>query len=124
MVTWWRDRTGGSQLGCLGTLLVFGVFIYAVVKVGPPWLRYQQFRDEMHADAQFAISLPDSVIRSRLMLRADSLRLPEEAKRKLYIHRGQNPKVILIRSQYSERIHFFLLGDKVLTFRPKVEESI
>jgi hypothetical protein len=124
MVTARRDRRGTSQAGCLGTLLLFGLFVYALAQVGPPWLRYQQFRDEMHADAQFAISLPDSVIRSRLMLRADTLRLPLEAKRKLYIHRSQNPKVILIRSQYSERIHFLLLGDKVLTFRPKVEEPI
>ena len=124
MVTGRRDRRGGSQLGCLGSLLLFALFIYVVAKVGPPWLRYQQFRDEMRADAQFASSLPDSIIRNRLLLRADTLRLPLEAKRKLFIRRSQNPKVILIRSQYSERVHFFLLGDKVLTFRPKVEEPI
>lgn len=120
----WRDRGGSSQIGCLGTLVLFGIFVYALAQVGPPWLRYQQFRDEMHADAQFAVSLPDSVIRNRLMLRADTLRLPLEAKRKLYIHRSLNPKVILIRSQYNEIVHFFLLGDKVLTFRPRVEEPI
>lgn len=102
---------------------MLGIFIYVLAKLGPPWLRYQQFRDEMHADAQFASSLPDSVIRNRLVLRADSLGLPDEAK-KIYIRRSLNPRVMLIRTQYGERVHFFLLGDKVLTFRPKVEEPI
>jgi hypothetical protein len=123
MVTPGRGRTGRAPLGCLATLVVFGVFIYGVIKIGPPWLRYQQFRDEMHADAQFAISLPDSVIRSRLTMRADSLRLPPEAK-KLIIRRNRARRTILIQATYSETIHFFLLGDKVITFRPKVEEAI
>ena len=123
MVNRWQDRSGRAPLGCLGTLVVFGVFIYVLLQIGPPWLRYQQFRDEMHADAQFAISLPDSVIRARLMIRADSLGLPAEAK-KLVIRRNKAAKTILIRSQYSERIHFFLFGDKVFTFHPKVEEAI
>lgn len=123
MVTPWRDRRGGTRAGCLGSLLMLAAFIYLIAMLGPPWLRYQQFRDEMHADAQFAVSLPDSVIRNRLVLRADSLGLPDEAK-KIYIRRSLNPRVILIRTQYGERLHFFLLGDKVWIFHPMVEEPI
>lgn len=123
MVAIRRDRSGRAPLGCIGTLLVFGVFIYAVSKLGMPWLKYQQFRDEMHADAQFAISLPDSVIRTRLTIRADSLGLPPEAK-KLVIRRNKAQRTILIQSKYTVTVHFFLLGDKSFTFRPKVEEAI
>jgi hypothetical protein len=119
-----RDRAGRAPLGCIGTMLIFGVFIYAVSKVGMPWLKYQQFHDEMHADAQFAVNLPDSIIRNRIMLRADSLRLPPEAKKSLVIRRNKAQKTILIQSKYSITVHFFLLGDKVFTFRPKVEEAI
>ncbi len=118
------DRAGRAPLGCIGTLMVFGIFIYAVSKLGPPWLHYQQFRDEMHADAQFASSLPDSVIRNRVLLRADSLGLPLEAKKNLNIHRSKSPKVILIESRYALRINFFLIGDKIIRFHPKVEEAI
>lgn len=124
MVTTRGNRAGGTKLGCVGSLLLLGLFIYAAAKLGPPWLHYQQFRDEMRADAQFANSLPDSVIRNRLVLRADSLRLPPEAVRNLSIRRTRNPRVIVIRTQYSERIRFFLLGDKMWTFHPRVEEPI
>jgi hypothetical protein len=124
VVAAWRNRAGGTQLGCVGSLVLLGLFIYAVAILGPPWLRYQQFRDEIHADAQFASSLTDSVIRNRIVLRADSLRLPNEAAQKLSIRRTANPRVIIIRTQYSERLHFFLLGDKLWTFKPRVEEPI
>ncbi len=124
MVTIRRNRAGGSRLGCLGSLLLLGLFIYAAAKLGPPWLRYQQLRDEMHADAQFASTLADSVIRNRIMLRADSLRLPLEVAQKLTIRRSASPRVIVIRTEYSERIHFLLFGDKVWTFHPRVEEPI
>lgn len=118
-----RGREGRAPLGCLGTLALLGVFIYVVSVVGPPWLRYQQFRDEMHADAQFASTLPDSVIRNRLLLRADSLGLPPQAKR-VTIHRTPSPRVITIQAEYKVVLHFILFGDKVITFRPRVEEPI
>ena len=102
------DRAGRAPLGCIGTLVLFGVFIYAVTKVGTPWLQYQQFRDEMHADAQFASSLPDSVIKNRVLLRADSLGLPPEAKKNLHMHRGTSPRVFLIETRYSIKLNFIL----------------
>src|SRR5262245_3545219 len=98
-----RNRRGGGALGCLGSIVVLATLVYAGFKLGPPWLRYQRFRDEMKQDAQFAISLPDSVIRNRLFLRADSLGLPPEAKKLLRIHRTRSPRIITITSEYAEQ---------------------
>lgn len=123
MVASWRNRSGRAALGCVGSIAILVVVIYLAAKLGPPWFRYQQFRDEMHTDAQFAISLPDSTIHDRLVLRADSLGLPVEARR-VIIRRSIAPRVITIRAQYQERVHLFLLGDRILTFKPHVEEPL
>ncbi len=123
MVTVWRDCRGRGALGCLGSLLVLAALIYAGFIFGPPWLRYQQYRDEMKTEARFSISLPDSVIRSRLAVRADSLRLPAAARKISIVRHGGSPPTIIISAAYDEHLHLLLLGTRTLHFKPSVEAT-
>jgi len=123
LVTVWRDRRGRGALGCLGSLVVLALLIYAGFIFGPPWLRYQQFRDEMKTEARFSISLPDSVIRARLAVRADSLRLPAAARRVTIVRRGGSPPTITISAAYDEHLHLLFLGERTLHFKPTVEAT-
>ncbi|HEX3928347.1 MAG TPA: hypothetical protein VHW65_10145 [Gemmatimonadales bacterium] len=119
-----RDRHGRTSLGCLGTIVLFVVIGYLAAELGPPWLRYQQFNDEMRSAARYGVSLPDSVIRARIMARADSLRLPLAAHHVVIVrHRGTNG-TIRISAPYTETIHLLLLGDRTLHFKPSAEESL
>jgi hypothetical protein len=117
------DRRGGSRFGCTVLLLLFAAVVYAGFTLGPPWLRYQQYRDEMRTNARFAVTLPDSVIRSRLLERADSLRLPKAA-RQIVIRHTVRPDMIRISAEYDEYVDFIFLGRKKLHFHPSVEEPL
>lgn len=118
-----RPLRGGSKIGCLGSLLLIGAAIFLVVQLGKPWFRYQQFRDVMKSSARYAVSLPDSVIRARLMATADSLGLPKEAKR-LHIDRRRSPANIEIWSEYVEKVKFPFYGVVPIHFKPRAEEAL
>lgn len=124
MVTRSDSRRGGSKFGCLSTLIVLIVFVYAGVLFGRPWFRYKQWADEFQSQAGFAAVLSDSTMRARIVGRADSLNLPPAAIRKLSIKRLPNPPRVEIRSEYTETVHVPFLGDKVLTFKPFAESSL
>ncbi len=123
MVTIWQDRAGRGALGCLTSLVVLAVLIYAGFVLGPPWLSYQQYRDEMKTEARFSVSLPDSVIRARLAVRADSLRLPEAARKVTIVRHGGSPPMIRIAADYRVHVWFLLLGERTLHFKPSVEAT-
>ena len=61
---------------------------------------------------------------ARAEARADSLRLPAAAKKKLTIQRLPNPPRVEIRSTYTETVHIPWYGDKVLTFTPFAEAPL
>ena len=61
---------------------------------------------------------------TRIEARADSLRLPAAAKKKLTIQRLPNPPRVEIRSTYTETVHIPWYGDKVLTFTPFAEAPL
>lgn len=124
MVTLPASRRGASKVGCLVPLVVLGLLLYAGVLFGKPWFRYQQWRDDFNNSAGFATTLSDSAIRSRLAASADSLNLPEAAKRHLNIQRLPRPARIEIRSEYTETVHLPWFGDKVLTFKPFAEADL
>ena len=118
-----QSRRGSGTAGCLAWVALFAILIFLAVQFGKPWFRYQQFRDVMKSSARYAVALPDSVIRARLMSVADSLGLPKEAKR-VTIHRSARPAVIEISSQYSEKVSLPLFGSVLLRFKPRAEEAL
>lgn len=124
MVTPPAGRRGEGKFGCLVPLAILGLLLYAGILFGRPWFRYQQWRDEIHTVAGFAEALPDSAMRARIEARADSLRLPPAAKKRLTIQRLPNPPRVEIRSTYTETVHIPWYGDKVLTFTPFAESPL
>jgi hypothetical protein len=118
------NRRGRGTLGCLVPLVLLGLLLFVGIKFGRPWFAYQQFRDEMSSVAKFATTLSDSAMRARLMARADSLRLPTEAKDRLQFTRLGDPPRIHIETEYSATVVLPLLGPKVLHFRPTAEASL
>lgn len=124
MVSLLRDRAGKGGIGCLGTIVVFVLVIYFGSRFIPPWVRYEQFRDEMRSNAQFATTLTDSVIRLRLVAQADTLGLPSEAMRIVIRRRVGRPSTISISAEYTERVDLPILGIKLLHFKPKAEETL
>lgn len=117
------SRRGAGSIGCLATLVITAAVIFLAVQLGKPWFRYQQFRDVMKSSARYAVSLPDSVIRARLMASADSLGLPKEAKR-LKIVRSRSPANITISSEYVEKVKLPLYGLLQIHFKPRAEEAL
>ena len=65
-------RRGGSNLGCLLSLLLFVAALYYGVHVGEVYLRYYRLLDAMRFQASIAPSVTDEVIKRRLMATADS----------------------------------------------------
>jgi len=118
-----RPLRGSGTVGCLAWIVLGATLIFLAVQFGKPWFRYQQFRDVMKSSARYAVTLPDSVIRARLVSVADSLALPKEAKR-LTIRRSVRPDKIEISSQYSEQVMLPVIGAVILRFKPRAEEAL
>jgi hypothetical protein len=123
LVSLFRDRAGKAAKGCLGTIVIIVVAAYVGARVVPPWMRYEQFQDEMRANARFGTTLPDSIIRIRLVAQADTLGLPPDARR-IVIRRRGGPPTITISADYSEKITLPIFGIKLLHFKPKAEEPL
>src|SRR6185436_8910411 len=75
-----KTRRGATTFGCLlmGVLAVGA--IYFGMKIGKVYWTNLDFQDTMKQNIRFAETLTDKQIRDRLVARADSLGLPEEAK--------------------------------------------
>ena len=104
------------------------MLIIAVVYFGgrfiPPWIAYEQFRDEMKSNARFATTLPDSTIRMHLLAQVDTLGLPPEARKITIKHRLGRPPTITISADYFVKVMVPIFGVKLLHFKPSVTESI
>lgn len=116
-------RKGNSSIGCLGSLIILAVMVYAAVLFGQPYMRFRQYQDQMKTSARFAVTIPDSVIRIRLTSLADSLGLPSRAKR-LHITRNEMRQRITIRAAYDEIVKIPFLGPRVWHFAPRAEERL
>lgn len=119
-----RNRHGKGGLGCLGTIVVFGLIAWFGSRFINPYMHYEQFRDEMRSEARFGTSLPDSIILIRLRAQADTLGLPIEAKKISIRRRGGRPPTITISADYAEKITLPIFGIKLLHFKPKAEEPL
>lgn len=120
----WRPlgRRGAGTLGCLLSLLLFVVVLYYGVHIGEVFYRYYQYRDAIASAARFAPSLPDDVLRTRILDRADELGMPSEA-RFLRIRRVGQPNRILISTTYEEHVDLPFFSH-AFTFSPRVEAPL
>ena len=101
MVNARRRREGKARLGCLVAMLLFGATLYFAMNIGSAVLRYIEFQDAMATEARFAARNGNEVILARLRAKADSLDMPEGAKR-IQIRRKGNQ--IWIWAEYTELI--------------------
>ena len=94
-------RAGRSRLGCLVVLLLLVAAGYFGVNVGEAYLRYVAFRDAVRQEVRFARMRTDAQIRERLVAKADSLGLPDEARR---IGVVRSDRDIVVTSEYGELV--------------------
>ncbi len=94
-------RRGAGAVGCLFGLLVAAAIAYFAVNVGEVYLRRYRLEDAMRQEARFASRRTDAQIRQRLAALADSLDMPEGARRILIRRSGRH---IGISAEYYETI--------------------
>lgn len=112
-----RTDAGKSSLGCLVFLLFVGAVLYFGVTIGNVFWREYQFQDAMNTEARFAAHNGNEIIIAHLRAQADSLGLPEGAK-KIQIRR--KPNQIWIWSDYIETVELPWMV-KEISFEPHVE---
>jgi len=122
MVTRSHRRHGGSNLGCLISLLILAAMLYYGVNIGEVYWRYYQLVDEMKSQARLAPSLTDATIRRRLILQVEELGLPADAE-EFRIRRSGRTRLITIETEYSESVDlpFF---KHTFRFTPKAEMQL
>ena len=112
-----RSRSGKSSYGCLVFLLLVGATLYFGINVGNVYFRAYQFQDAMTQETRFAARNGNDVIIAHLRAQADSLGLPEGAK-KIQIRR--KPNQIWIWSEYIETVELPWMV-KEIDFSPHAE---
>lgn len=112
-----RSRSGRSSYGCLVFILLVGATLYFGFNVGNVYWRAYQFQDAMTQESRFAARNSNEVIITHLRAQADSLGLPEGAK-KIQIRR--KPSQIWIWSEYIEIVPLPWKQQEI-NFSPRVE---
>ncbi len=93
------SRRGASSSGCLGWILFIAVVAYAGVRIGAPYMRYYQFRDDVDQQVRYATFRNDDGIRKEIWSAADSLGLPEQA---YHVTVERAPSAIRIFGSYDD----------------------
>ena len=75
-----RRRRGATSLGCLLTVLLLIAAGYFGMKIGQVYWNNAQYLDTMKQHIRFAETLTDKQIFDRIVAKADSLGLPDDAK--------------------------------------------
>ena len=115
-----RARAGKGSLGCIVSLLFMATISYFAINASESYWDYIQFQDRMKQEARFAQHRSNATIARRLSAYADSLGLPEGA-RKVNVRR--NGRTIHIWAEYYQHIElpgmvreFFFHPEAVRTF--------
>jgi hypothetical protein len=107
-----KTRRGASKFGCLIMLALAVGAIYFGFKIGQVYWNNYTFQDEMKQQVRFAETLTDKQIHDRIVARADSLGLPEEAKDVTVERKGRHISVsadytVIVELPLTKRsIHF------------------
>jgi hypothetical protein len=75
-----KTRRGATKFGCLLMAVIAVAAIYVGMKVGKVYWANLDFEDTMKQNIRFAETMSDKQIRDRLVAKADTLGLPEEAR--------------------------------------------
>jgi hypothetical protein len=110
-----RARAGKGTLGCLVSLLFVAAVAYFSFNIGQTYWSYLQFRDRMRQEARFAQHRSDALIVRRLREYADSLGLPEGARK---VHVRRRGRTIEIWAEYYENVELPLVV-KEFYFHPQ-----
>ncbi len=112
-----RWRSGKSSYGCLVFIVLVGATLYFGFNLGNVYWRAYQFQDAMTQESRFAARNGNEIIIAHLRAQADSLGLPEGAK-KIQIRR--KPSQIWIWSEYIEVVPL-PWKDQEINFSPHTE---
>ena len=112
-----RTRRGASKFGCLLILAVGVAAIYYGFKIGQVYWNNYSFEDEMKQQTRFAETLTDKQIHDRIVARADSLGLPEEARDVTVERKGRH---ISVSADYTVIVEL-PLTKRSIHFSPLVE---
>jgi hypothetical protein len=110
-------RRGAGKLGCLVSLLIFVAVLYFGANIGQVYWRFYQFEDDMRQQVRFAGQRTNDQIVTHLRAMADSLGLPESAK-KIAIRRSE--KAISLEADYYEHVELPMFV-REFHFRPHAE---
>jgi hypothetical protein len=102
-------------------VLIGVVVIYSGVQAAEVYFPYWQLRDTMKAQAEFAPSITDDVIRRRILNRMDQLDLPDAAAGNLVIRRRQ--RQITISTTYQATLELPLVT-RIVTLSPEVRQTL
>lgn len=111
------SRRGASTLGCLFSVLVLIAAGYFGLKIGNVYWRAADFESTMKAQAENAETTTNEQILKRLIAKADSLGLPEEAQDITVDRQGRH---ISISADYVEMVEL-PLHVRSFHFTPKAE---
>jgi hypothetical protein len=112
-----KSRRGATTFGCLFTALLIAAGGYFGLKVGQVYWNYQQYQDTMSAQAHNAVLLTNDQIIKRLVAKADSLGLPEDAADVSVVRQGRH---ITIEADYIELVEL-PLHVRSFHFTPRAE---
>ncbi|MDX2193660.1 MAG: hypothetical protein NW201_09930 [Gemmatimonadales bacterium] len=116
------SRRGTGALGCLVWIVVVGAAAYYGGNVGRLYWNFYNFQEEMKTQARLAPSLADTTIRRRIVEKAQSLKLPDDAAR-VRIQRLERESAIVIEAIYRDSVDLPLLK-KGFDFHPRAKEAL
>lgn len=114
-----HGRRGGSTLGCLIWLALFGGALYFGLPLGQSYWAYQQLRDEMRRTVRFAQTTSDEQMLRQVLLEVERLDLPAEANR-IKILRDPTRRRLTIETSWSLELQL-PFGTQTVHFRPRAE---
>ena len=112
-----RTRRGASTFGCLFILLLGVATVYFGLKIGQVYFDAARYEDAMTQTVRFAETLTDRQIYDRIVAKADSLGLPEEAKEISVERQGRH---ITVSADYMVMVEL-PLHNRSFHFSPLVE---
>lgn len=114
-----KNRRGATTLGCLLTALLFAAGGYFGLKVAQVYWNFYQYEDTMKQHIRFAETLTDRQLYDRVVAKADSLGLPEDAREVSVERVGRH---ITISAEYVVLVEL-PLHNRTFHFTPRAEHD-
>lgn len=112
-----KARRGATTLGCLFTALILIAGGYFGAKIGSVFWKSYEFENTMKQQIRFAEMFTNDQIMKRIVAKADSLGLPEDAKDVTVERQGRH---ISVSADYVEMVEL-PLHVRTFHFTPRAE---